>query len=224
MAESVAPKTRKRKEKVEEPVILEPTTLVEQESEVITLTLEEALEQGLLDGVLPKNRHTIIFDDDISQESVQDLINKLDNYDLIDLFVTTPGGEAPAMEALLHYLNLRKDDIVITLTSEICSAGTFILTDFEGEIKYSEYLDFILFHSIDRLMYSGRKSSLIKKEKLLKHLKVLNKKLLEKYRKLGLNEKELKRFKAGYDVVLYRKDFHRLKLKRDEEQVLLPPQ
>jgi hypothetical protein len=38
-----------------------------------------------------------------------------------------------------------------------------------------------------------------------------------KFKKLGLNAKEIKAFLNGEDVVLYRKDFKRLKLNKNNE-------
>ncbi len=199
------------------PTVEEQDTVEVQEEETITMSLEEALEQGLLDDLLPHQseaRHTQIFDEDINVDSVQKLINELNNYSKIDLFFSTVGGQLTAMEALIHYLNSRKEDIAIYLTEEICSAGTFLLTDFEGELYLSENLDFILFHMGDRLMYSNRKSGAVSKKELMKQLKAINKTLTAKFEKLGLTPQEVKKFKQGYDVILYRKDFHRLNINR----------
>jgi ATP-dependent protease ClpP protease subunit len=181
-----------------------------EEQENFHITLEQASELGLLDK--PDLTHTLFFDDEINSETVQRLINELNNYSTIDLFFTTEGGNLSVMEALIHYLNSRKDDITIILTEEICSAGTFLLTDFEGNIKISKSLDFILFHIADRMTYTSRKNALNMKE-LGKQLKVLNEELIDKYTTLGLTTSEIRKFKAGYDVILYRKDFHRLNIK-----------
>lgn len=182
----------------------------ETKQEAVQITLEEAKELLLLD-----QRHTIIFNDTIKTDTVNDFINELSNFTLVDIFFSTEGGEMSAMNALLQYLNKRKDDFKIILTDEICSAGTFILTDFEGEIEISRGLDFILFHLIDRIMYTKRVGE-ISKIQLAKQLKDLNQELAEKYSKLGLSSKEISRFKSGRDVILYRKDFHRLNINKDE--------
>lgn len=211
---------RGRPAKVKEaPAVVEPTVQAPPEEETITISLEEALERGFLDGIMPNMqppniRHTQIFDEEIHTETVQKLINELNNYPKIDLYFATNGGQLTAMEALIHYLNSRKEDIVIYLTEEICSAGTFLLTDFQGELHLSPNLDFILFHLGDRLTYSNRKSGLISKKELMKQLKFINKVRTKQFQELGLTEKEIKKYKAGYDVILYRKDFHRLKLNK----------
>lgn len=175
----------------------------------VELTQEDL--QAALDALNSIPRHVQIFEDDICAETVQGLINELNNYTKIDLFFSTNGGEAASMEALIHYLNGRKEDITIYLTNEICSAGTFLLVYFEGCVLISKNLDFILFHSIDRAMLSRRKSPVSRVE-LLKQLDELNLETVERFRKLGLTEKEIKRYKAGHDVILYRKDFSRLNI------------
>ncbi len=186
--------------------------LKEEGEEMVTMSYEEAVAAGLLPAPSkPMHRHTQIFDSEISVETVQNLINELNNYGKVDLFFSTNGGQMVAMEALLHYLNERKEDITIILTDEICSAGTFLLTDFQGCLKLSKGLDFILFHIGDRMTYANRKGDLSRKD-LLAQLKELNEELARKFSALGLNSKELKKFKAGYDVILYRKDFHRLNI------------
>lgn len=156
-------------------------------------------------------RHVHFFNDEISPESVQGLINELNNYNEIDLFFATNGGDRCAIEVLIHYLNSRKEEITIYLTGEICSAGTYLLTDFQGELKISENLDFILFHLIDRYMSVSKKGEISKIE-LKKQLKELNVKDTNKFKKLGLTDKEIKRYTAGYDIILYQKDFHRLNI------------
>lgn len=177
--------------------------------EQVTISLEEAKQLLFLD-----QRHTLIFNNTITTETVNELINELSNFTLVDIFFSTEGGEMSAMNALLQYLNKRKEDFKIILTDEICSAGTFILTDFEGEIEISKGLDFILFHLIDRIMYTKRVGELSKFQ-LAKQLKTMNEELAEKYIKLGLNTKEINRFKSGRDVVLYQKDFNRLNFNKD---------
>ncbi len=183
---------------------------LEETKEIVELTLEQVKELGLLEE--PEKKYTYLFDNEINQETVQELISILHNYSTIDLFFTTEGGYTTAMEVLISYLNSRKEDITIILTNEICSAGTFILTDFEGCIKLSKNLDFIMFHLVDRMGYTLRKGILNKKQ-LTAQLKESNIELIEKYTALGLTSQEIKKFKSGDDVILYKKDFHRLNIK-----------
>ena len=43
---------------------------------------------------------------------------------------------------------------------------------------------------------------------------IVSYKPLEKFKKLGLSSKEIKEYLKGEDVVLYKKDFNRLKVNR----------
>ena len=214
MSEEKPKRGRPRKKKTDTPV-------VPQEEEVITISLEEAMERGLLDGIIPDTpqiRHTQIFDEEIDSETVQKLINELNNYTAIDLWVSTPGGSLAAMGALIHYLNKRKEDITIYLHDTLASAGTFLLTDFEGELIITEDLDFILFHLADRMAYTRRKDNTLNMAELGRQLDIINSKRCAKYRELGLTEAEISKYNKGKDVILYRRDFHRLNIHRDNEQ------
>jgi ATP-dependent protease ClpP protease subunit len=154
-------------------------------------------------------RHTCIFSDNIDSETVQSLIDTLSVHDKIDLFFTTSGGETFAMEALIHYLNARKKDIEVYLTDVVASCGAFILVDFQGKIHLSESLECVLFHVADRMLYTQRKNDLEIKA-LKEQVKEYNTLYAEKFKSLGFTAKEIIQYKQGKDVILYRKDFHRL--------------
>lgn len=163
----------------------------------------------------PLSRYTFIFDDDITQETVQDCINAIHMHPEVDLFFSTQGGETCMMGALINYLNLRQQEITIHLTDVVASAGTFLLVDFKGQIVITDNLEWIMFHKADRLTYSNRRSFF--NEKILKkQLAEFNDDYLEKFKALGLSEKEVKAYSSGKDVFLYRADFNRLKLNKNE--------
>lgn len=155
-------------------------------------------------------RYVYHFDQVIDGDSVQGLIDTLVLHDKIDLFFTTEGGEIVEAKVLIHYLNSRKDDIDIYLTDVIMSAGTFLITDFQGKITITDSLDCILFHKIDRQVYT-RRQQFVSIQTLLEQLDNDNEILAKKFLKLGLTKSEIKDFREGKDVVLYRKDFNRLK-------------
>lgn len=157
------------------------------------------------------SRYVYHFDKPIEWESVQELIDILTQHEKIDLFFTTEGGEIAEVKVLIHYLNSRKDDIDIYLTDVIMSAGTFLLTDYEGKIILTDSLDCILFHKTDRQVYT-RRQQLVSIPVLLEQLDEDNEVMAQKFLKLGLTKAEIKEYKEGKDVVLYRKDFKRLKI------------
>ncbi len=156
-------------------------------------------------------RYTYYFDEDINKETVQNLIDKLHGCPAIDLYVSTGGGFVSSMKALIHFLNSCKD-VNIYLTNYIASAGTFLLTDCIHPIILTEDLDFILFHMLDAPIENQFRKHPVDFKITYEQLKTLNNIWSEKYKALGLNKKEIVEFLKGNDVVLYQKDFNRLKL------------
>lgn len=156
-------------------------------------------------------RYVYHFENEIDPENVQDLINILTDYRAIDLFFTTVGGNPHAMRILLHFIN-NHPDIKIYLTGYIASAGTFLLFECNKEIVLCEDLDWILFHLGDRSIEGSFRKTTLDYTILTEQLKEQNNKWVSKYKEIGLNPKEIKRILEGDDVVLYRKDFSRLKI------------
>lgn len=157
-------------------------------------------------------RYTYHFEKDLDTETIQNLIDILNQHEKIDLFFSTEGGETVSAKVLINYLNNRKDDIVLHLTDVLISAGVLILLEFKGKIILTEELDFILAHKIDRLVYTNRKQ-LVETKVLLGQLVETNKKIASKLLAIGFTSKEVKDYNSGKDVVLFRKDFNRLKIK-----------
>ena len=157
------------------------------------------------------SRYTYIFDDEITQESIQGCIDAIHLHPEVDLFFSTQGGETCMMDAFINYLNLRQEEITIHLTDVLASAGAFLLTDFKGQIVITDNLEWIMFHKADRLTYSNRRS-FFNETILKKQLDEYNNKYSKKFQALGLSDKEIKAYNSGKDVFLYRKDFNRLKL------------
>ena len=161
----------------------------------------------------PFVRYVHYFNDEICTESVQELIGILSAVPSADLFITTPGGGEPASKVLLHFIN-NHPDIKIYLTGYIASAGTFFMTDCDKEVYLTDELDWILFHHGDRDFGGRFRKHTLNMDVLYEQLKDSNKSYLDKYKRLGLTSKELKEIDKGEDVILYKKDFHRLKINR----------
>jgi hypothetical protein len=168
---------------------------------------------------MQENRYTYHFDDTIGVEEVRNLIDVLSIHEKVDLFFTTEGGEAVSSEVLIHYLNERKDDIIIHFVDYVMSSGVFILLDFKGEIKLHHTLDYILIHNIDRMLYRNREQK-ISIQILQKQLEEYNSIICKKLIKLGLTKQEIKDYNLGKDIILYRKDFNRLNLNKQNESNL----
>lgn len=155
------------------------------------------------------NRYVHHFEDKINIESVRELIQVLSQYQKIDLFFTTEGGESVSTKVLLHYLNSRKSDIDLYFTDYLISSGVLVLMGFEGKKTLTDELDYIVIHNIDRLMLHNREQTVLTKALKL-HLKETNKSLAKNLSRLGLTDKEVKAFSSGKDVLLLQKDFNRL--------------
>lgn len=154
--------------------------------------------------------------DSINLSNVQGLIDKLETLEgKVDLFFETEGGYTDVMQYLMHYLNKRKDEITIYIIGELISAGTMILTDYKGKIIFHEGLDLIMFHKWDRKVYTLRKAGFVDNNMLIKYTEEMNTKFAKKLKKLGLNKEQLKLYKEGKDVVIYKEDFKQLNINND---------
>lgn len=158
-------------------------------------------------------RYTYYFSDNINEETVQNLIDKLHGCPAIDLYFSTEGGYVSSMKVLVHFLNSCKD-LNIYLTHFVASAGTFLLTDCIHPIILTEDLDFILFHMLDAPVENQFRKHPVDFKITHEQLRELNNNWANKYKKLGLNKKEITEFLKGNDVVLYRKDFEKLNLNK----------
>jgi len=158
-------------------------------------------------------RYVYHFEDEINVESVQEVIDILSGYESVDLFVTTPGGQIHAMRVLMHFLN-NHPDLKIYMTGYIGSAGTMLLTECNKEIIITKDLDWILFHMGDRMIEGSFRKTTLDYKILTEQLKEENDTEAKILSKLGLNKKEITSFLEGNDVVLYKKDFHRLKINK----------
>lgn len=178
------------------------------------MTQKETLINALLDELeteVPIQRFLYYFTEDITQESVQKLINDLHGCPQLDLYFSTNGGECTAMKILINFLN-NHPDVNVYLVGLIASAGTFLLTDYTGNLFLDEDLEAILFHQGDRPVEGQFRKTTFNTQILYDQMKEQNDKWIDKYKALGLTPKEIKLILAGEDVVLYRKDFERLKL------------
>jgi len=172
----------------------------------------EEIEEELMFEMIPM-RYTYYFNDEINSESVQEVIDILSIQPSVDLFITTPGGELSSMNVLIHFIN-NHPDIKLHLIGVIASAGTFLLTDCNKEIILDKDLDFILFHQGDRSVPGQFRYDPVDYKIMYEQLKETNDIWAEKFFKLGLTKKEIKLFLEGKDVVLYKKDFNRLKINK----------
>lgn len=165
--------------------------------------------------------YSYLFNKKINVDNINELISILEEKEEVELWFSTSGGETVAMTMLIQYLNTFKGKLRLVITSQLQSAGTLLLSDFKGDLRFEE-LDFILFHLADRMRYPLRKDSDNFDDKIQSQDEVSNLTLINKFRDLGLTEKELKQMLKGRDVILYQEDFHRLKLNLKTPVVKIP--
>ena len=156
-------------------------------------------------------RISIMFDNKITIETVQELIDNLHKHSEADLWFSTSGGEASSMRVLVNYLNTRPE-VKIYIQDCLQSAGTQLLTDYKHQLEITNDCDFILFHAVDRESYKIRKQYICA-NKIEKQDRQENKKYTKKLLKIGFTDKQVEKFLKGKDVIFYKKDFKKLKLK-----------
>ena len=154
------------------------------------------------------------FNNKINNKTVNNLVDKLQSMEgKINLWVTTDGGTSDEMDFLIAFLNSRKDDITITLTGIIQSAGTHLLFEFLGKLILGEGIDCFMFHATDRLVYPVRDNHSIKDVELSKNDKETNRISAERIKNKGLlNDKQIQQFMKGKDVVVYSEQFKKWEL------------
>lgn len=161
-------------------------------------------------------RYVYYFNQDITDESVQVVVDMISQFESVDLFVTTNGGSLWAMDMLIHAIN-QHPDINIYLSGYVASAGTLLLVDCTQPVYLHDNLEWLLLHQGDRPVEGEFRKNTIDRHIMYDQLKTINDTLAAKYKKLGLTTKEIKAFNNGEDVVLYKKDFNRLKIARIEK-------
>lgn len=154
-------------------------------------------------------QHTIIFEGEITRKNVQNLIDTMSNYAYVNLYFSTIGGRLDMMEILIDFLNHRNElgTVRVILYDIIASAGTFLLSKYNGPLFVKELRGFI-FHTPDIELPTIRKNHWQKGvEKLLYEE---NEQFYVFLKDLGLTKSEITKIRAGEDILYFPKDFHKL--------------
>lgn len=154
--------------------------------------------------------HTIIFENQISNKTVQNLINNINSYQFVNLYFSTNGGRVDSMKILVDFLNHRyaENSIKIILFNELVSAGTYMLIDYHGPLFIKD-LRYFMFHAPDIRLNTIRNDAYDKKIKEM--LDQHNEIYYEDIASLGLTKAEIKKIKEGGDIYIYQEDFSRIK-------------
>jgi hypothetical protein len=146
-----------------------------------------------------------IFKDEISFETVEDLIAEIRGEEAVDLFFSTSGGMVSAMTILIHALK-QHPDVIIHFFDEVNSCVIKLFLEYDGPIILNQDLELISFHAYDRELYGIRYKKSVKKCRVIdtEVCEVLANKLVKEF---GISEKKRRQFVDGKDIRFYPKDF-----------------
>lgn len=155
--------------------------------------------------------HTIIFSDEISEESVQGLIDEISKYEFVNLYFCTDGGCIFSMRILVDFLNYRNSlgSLKLILNRRIASAGTYLLTDYEGDL-YVRDLYYIIFHAADVNLPKVRRYD--HQNSFEKSIEDFNEEYFSKFLLLGLTKADISKMRGGKDIFISRENFNKLKV------------
>lgn len=157
-------------------------------------------------------QHTIIFNSTINAETVQDVIAESNQYQFVNFYFATDGGNINETNILIDFLNYRyaEGSLKLTLYDFVASAGTLILLDYDGPIFLQKYFRGFMFHAPDITVGTIRPGIFGKKSKEL--LDVMNDDLYKKYMDLGLTKSDIQKIKNGEDVYVWFNELSKLKI------------
>lgn len=161
----------------------------------------------------------IIFNDEVDEDTIIPLMKEIREFlpeaspeNPIRLFFSTVGGYMSVMYVFLQFCNEHKDVLVFDLYNSVHSAGIDILTDFRGKINLHHNTGiWMVAHNADKKVKTLSFEGYVDERKLLKFTKRHNEEQIEKFRRIGFTEKQIRTVKQGKDCVLYNEDVKLLK-------------
>lgn len=156
--------------------------------------------------------HSIIFNEDIYVEPIQELMDKMSQYPIVNLHFATEGGELDTMNTLVGYLNRRfeQGSLRIFLDSHCVSAGTLLLTDYMGPLYIQPTFRYFYFHAPDFMSYKLRKT--MNEERIRGLLTAYNELYYEKLvNVVGLTKKQVDKIRGGDDLYIFADELNKLK-------------
>lgn len=161
--------------------------------------------------------HTIIFENGIDQNTVQNLIDNMSSRSFVNLYFSTEGGYVADMKTLVDYLNYRFQigTLRLYLDKYVCSAGTWLLLDYEGPIFVSNGFYGFMFHlpSIDSYNDIGflKAKDPVYRKGEQRVLETRNNKYVTDLKNLGLSTKQIREINDNKEVYVFVDEIHKLK-------------
>lgn len=155
---------------------------------------------------------TIIFTEEINNDSVQSVITQMSSYPFVNLYFSTVGGEIYAMTILCDYLNRRyeQNSIRVYLGPIVLSAGTYLLIYYRGPLFMTRHFKCFMFHAPDISLFTIRAT---KHEKRIKqYLDEDNELYYNSLLGIGLTKSDIKKIKEGDDVYVFRDELDKLNI------------
>ena len=156
--------------------------------------------------------HSIIFNQEIYPDTVQELMDRMTQYPIVNLHFCTEGGEIDTMDILVSYLNRRFDqgNIRIYLNNYCASAGTLLLTDYIGPLYIQPTFRYFYFHAPDFMSYRVRK--IMNEDKLRGLLLAYNESYYSKlHNVVGLTRKQIDTIRKGDELYIFADELGKLK-------------
>lgn len=155
--------------------------------------------------------HTIIFDEEISIDSIQALIDEMSTRNFVNLYFSTVGGHVAEMNTLIDYLNYRHkvNSIRVFLDKYVTSAGTLLLLNYDGPLFVTKDFYAFMFHMPDISFYGTRKTGY--EDGARRILNIRNNKYISDLKNLGLSTKQIKDIEDGKDVYIFADEIYKLK-------------
>ena len=152
---------------------------------------------------------TVIFHNEISVASINELIEKLQPWDEVDLWFSSEGGETLAMEAFIHYLNSRRG-ITIHYTHTCDSCTVMLWYGFRGTQVLAHNFMCSYLHNIDALVFTNRSKHVVQYSRQADDVRRINKIFLKKLRGIGVKKEVIETVESGGEVILWRDDVKKL--------------
>jgi hypothetical protein len=155
--------------------------------------------------------HSIIFNQEIYPDTVQELMDRMTQYPIVNLYFSTDGGELDTMLVLIDFLNRRAEqgNVRVYLSSYCSSAGTLLLTDYNGPLYVQPTFRFFYFHVPDFMSYKFRK--VVNEDRLRDLLLAYNETYYDKLKVVGLTRKQIDTIRKGDELYIFADELGKLK-------------
>ena len=155
---------------------------------------------------------TIYFDDDITIESVRELITIIEesNSNKFTIYFTSNGGTIPSADVLINFINKNPKKYTFISSWFISSAAFLIMYKIKCKKKILDNTHAIIHLYSSTLEYRLQKDAHSMEYYLTKNLKKSNKKFIKFLKKINISKKNIEKIEKGKDVILNTKELRQI--------------